>query len=133
MTPQPLAPPSTDVTAMNWDDVKLFATEIGTLLADLQQIAPDLRQQSHFMISPGTFYDANQLTANTTALGTSLQSATTWMLRLLGDIQTGLTNAVTSLSGVDSLQKENGASLLSQIQNINTDLSSGPGSAAPAK
>ena len=132
MVTQPQGPPSTAVTAMNWDDVKRFATDVGDLLAGLQAVAPEMNNQSHFTIMPGSFHDAQLFATSTANLGTSLQTASTWMLRLLTDVQSGLTNAVTSLSGVDTLQKENGQSLLSQLQNINTDLSTGP-AAGPTK
>ncbi len=123
-------PPSHDATSMNWDDVTRFATDVGTLLTALQPVSASLNNQTTFTVLPGSFADAGTLTGSVSTLGSSLQTDAGWMVRLLTDVQTGLTNAVKSLKNTDDLQKESGQKLLGELQNVTSDLSNAPGGPA---
>jgi hypothetical protein len=126
MATQPSGPPSTKVTAMDWSDVTRFANDVGDLLGALQPLSTDIHNSDTFSVSPGSFSGATTLQSATAKVGNSLVSDYDWMVRLLGDIQTGLNNAVASLSKTDSLQKESGQTLLNDLTALNTDLTNGP-------
>jgi hypothetical protein len=126
MAATPAGPPAKDVTAMDWSDVTRFADDVKQLLDGLTAIAPGLNNQNAFTVMAGSFVDAKSLATAAASVGSSTQAEVVWLQRLLGDVESGLTNAVKTLSKNESLQQAGAQKMLSQLQNINTDLGSPP-------